>query len=91
MRKASQESNDNQEEPGEQPAASLQPSLQPSLWPSNPATDTESNLGGDRQPARLTASQQVVNAEVTTSSRLRGESVHNAQVLCGQRGKGRRE
>ena len=47
VRKASQESNDNQEEPGEQPAASLQPSLQPSLWPSNPAIDTESNLGGE--------------------------------------------
>ena len=68
MRKASKESDGNQERLGEQPMASLQPSLRSS----NPATDTESNLGGDWQPARLTASQQVVNAEVTTSSRLVG-------------------
>ena len=43
VRKASKESDDNQERLGEQSTASLQPSLQPS----NPATDTESNLGGD--------------------------------------------
>ena len=83
MRNASKESDDNQEELGEQPAASLQPSLQPS----NPTTDTESNLGGDWQPARLTASQQVVNAEVTTFSHLCGEFFHHTQDLRVQRGK----
>ena len=87
MRKASKESDDNQEELGGQPAASLQPRLQSSLQPSKPATDTESNLGGDQQPARLTASQQVVNAEVTTFSHLCGESLHHTQDLCVQRGK----
>ena len=63
MRKASKESDDNQERLGEHPTASLRPS--------NPTT--ESNMGGDRQPARLTASQQVVNAKTGTSPRLRGE------------------